>query len=86
VKALEQRRIQCSFTIHNFSKFLEQCSQTVVRGMSVSAEVRQEVCGGPQTVSEESIVTTVSDTERMKNTPVNVSAKTNFVGWPSRES
>jgi hypothetical protein len=28
----------------------------------------------------------LSDTERMKNTAIHVSAKTTFVGWPSTES
>jgi hypothetical protein len=42
-----------------------------------SAAVRQVVCG---TLGRKSIAKIVSDTERMKYTPIHVWAKTAFVG------
>jgi hypothetical protein len=47
-----------------------------------SAVVRQVVCRRFRKKSNTKIV---SDTERMKNTPIRVCAKTTFVGWPSTE-
>jgi hypothetical protein len=41
--------------------------------------VRQVFRGGPQAVSERSTAKTVPGTERMKNTPIHVCAKTAFL-------
>jgi hypothetical protein len=53
--------------------------QTVVRGPRV---VRDGLSGG----FGRKIATIVSETERMKNTPKHVCAKTTFVGWPQSKS
>jgi hypothetical protein len=41
--------------------------------------IRQAVCGGQQSVSEEKELQKLTDTERMKNTSIHVFAKTAFL-------